>query len=1060
MACGTKWVTILLSVALLSGCGDDVAVTGFTADLDVIQTNSDGLTTDSNGSDTAAADLVATADATADAPADAVDSNSAADTTVCKTSTDCPASSSPCVVFSCSEIGQCLAQNVVGPCEDGNACTAGDSCAQGVCLAGAATACDDQNPCTSDSCDAKNGCAHAANAAPCDDANACTVGDACAAGVCEPGAAFVCQDGNPCTADSCNPANGCAYFPEDGAPCDDGDACTLGDTCLAKACVSGAVSNCDDANPCTVDSCDKTKGCVHDAASGPCSDGSACTVADQCASGGCAAGSALSCDDNNPCTLDGCEAIAGCTHLAASATCTDANACTGGESCADGNCKGGQPINCDDKNPCTTDSCDASTGCAHQDNQFACDDNNPCTQGDACGNGTCQSGTNTCACKIDADCGPPSANLCAGQLTCQTVSPGKTVCAIDAKTIVKCDTSADTACSAASCDPGDGQCKLSAVNGAKSCDDGNICSTGDACQDGSCVGTKMLACGDGNPCTDDSCDKIKGCVFVANVGACSDGNVCTVGDNCQAGACLPGAASSCDDNNVCTSDSCDPKQGCVPVPNSLPCSDGNVCTTGDTCNSGGCQSGAAAVCADGNPCTDDGCDPLKGCQFANNTVSCTDSNVCTSGDACKAGVCLPGAVSNCDDANACTLDSCDAQKGCQNKAVAVPCDDGTVCTLGDVCVAGSCKAGVSLSCDDNNACTDDTCDSALGCSHKVNTAPCNDNNACTGPDVCNLGQCKSNAIVCNDANLCTDDYCDSAKGCQTINNIAVCSDNNACTQADGCSAGKCLGVQVNCSDNNPCTADTCNIASGCSSVALANATPCGKSGICQAGVCSLGSDLNPALSCKAILAAVPGTKSGIYYLDPDGAAGPGLPFANYCDQENDGGGWTLLLKIDGNATTFGLASSQWFVPTGYKPDSTALDKDEAKMPSYGTVPFTQLRLGMDDGQFLNYMKVSYVGTSLYDVIKDGAFKATSAGRDAWKSLIVGSSLQLNCNQEGFNTLDCRIGIVNNQENDCLSPDSWLGFGCNTVTVGNWANGQWQPDNGGKNYATFGYVFAR
>lgn len=46
-------------------------------------------------------------------------------------------------------------------------------------------------------------------------------------------------------------------------------------------------------------------------------------------------------------------------------------------------------------------------------------------------------------------------------------------------------------------------------------------------------------------------------------------------------------------------------------------------------------------------------------------------------------------------------------------------------------------------------------------------------------------------------------------------------------------------------------------------------------------------------SCAALLASDPGTPSGLYIVDPDGANGaPG--FIVWCDMQSDGGGWTLV----------------------------------------------------------------------------------------------------------------------------------------------------------------------
>jgi hypothetical protein len=47
--------------------------------------------------------------------------------------------------------------------------------------------CSDGNLCTDDRCDSFTGCFNPNNSAPCDDANPCTVGDVCASGVCQAG---------------------------------------------------------------------------------------------------------------------------------------------------------------------------------------------------------------------------------------------------------------------------------------------------------------------------------------------------------------------------------------------------------------------------------------------------------------------------------------------------------------------------------------------------------------------------------------------------------------------------------------------------------------------------------------------------------------------------------------------------------------------------------------------------------------------------------------------------------------------------------------------------------
>jgi len=69
-----------------------------------------------------------------------------------------------------------------------------------------------------------------------------------------------------------------------GSACDDGNACTSGET-LSSSCVctGGSAVSCDDANPCTADSCDTATGCGHAAVA----DGTVCGSAMSCVAGAC-----------------------------------------------------------------------------------------------------------------------------------------------------------------------------------------------------------------------------------------------------------------------------------------------------------------------------------------------------------------------------------------------------------------------------------------------------------------------------------------------------------------------------------------------------------------------------------------------------------------------------------------------------------------------------------------------------------------------------------------------------------------------------------------------------
>ena len=86
---------------------------------------------------------------------------------------------------------------------------------------------DTDNDTVGDVCDACLG-------APCDDGNACTIDDHCWFAVCV-GIPNVCDDFNPCTDDSCNPNTGCVYTNSTAA-CDDDDPTTCGDLCASGIC--------------------------------------------------------------------------------------------------------------------------------------------------------------------------------------------------------------------------------------------------------------------------------------------------------------------------------------------------------------------------------------------------------------------------------------------------------------------------------------------------------------------------------------------------------------------------------------------------------------------------------------------------------------------------------------------------------------------------------------------------------------------------------------------------------------------------------------------------------
>ena len=418
--------------------------------------------------------------------------------------------------------------------------------------------CDDGNPCTQDKCDGKGGCVNLAqDGTPCDaDASVCTVGDSCVAGTCKPGKPKNCDDQNPCTQDLCEPTTGCAQTNDDGAPCSDDNPCTIGDTCKSAGCVPGKPKACVGGDACTLAKCNQADGsCAYSNAGNgtPCDDGLLCTQSDSCATGLCV-GLPVGCTDDNACTLDACDPKSGCTFkpLAAGA-CSDGSACTSADACASGGCVG-QAVSCDDKNPCTSDSCDPVGGCVHGNASGVCDDGDACTSSDTCSAGVCVGGGNVCPCKVEADC-PDDGDVCNGTSVCDT-SAVPYGCKIKVGSVVTCN---GDACNTATCDAKTGACGLQPVTDGVGCDaDGSLCTTGDACAAGSCKSGPAVDCDDTNSCTADACVPAKGCVNTPlTASACdADGDLCTQNDACSAGICVPGKKVLCDDNDLCTNDAC------------------------------------------------------------------------------------------------------------------------------------------------------------------------------------------------------------------------------------------------------------------------------------------------------------------------------------------------------------------------------------------------------------------------------------------------------------------------------------------------------------------------
>ena len=249
--------------------------------------------------------------------------------------------------------------------------------------------CNDNDPCTNDVCDTdcsdgECGCVAVPNTDGCDDGVHCTINDTCAGGTCEgtpsnvpvgcacnttPDCAaifnsnrcagdYVCLAGicqiDALTAVDCTTHPGyykeaCAEMlcdPDDGeckvmgtpvgVVCDDGDLCTVNETCNVNMQCVGQPRVCDDNYWCNgTEHCDEL-------------------------TGDCVAVDVPTIDDNVDCTIDVCDGDAQeVHHFADHDYCDDHEFCNGVEQCnLIQDCVDGPDPNCNDFNPCTIDACD------------------------------------------------------------------------------------------------------------------------------------------------------------------------------------------------------------------------------------------------------------------------------------------------------------------------------------------------------------------------------------------------------------------------------------------------------------------------------------------------------------------------------------------------------------------------------------------------------------------------------------------------------------------------------------------------------------------------------
>jgi hypothetical protein len=436
---------------------------------------------------------------------------------------------------------------------------------------------------------------------------------------------------------------------------------------------------------------------------------------------------------------------------------------------------------CDDGNPCTSESCVAKH-CASSPAlpNSECDtDDDRCNGVGTCDGTVCKPKPGSAPNMDDGDpCTVPSCDPATGSVT----------------HLAKVKETDNTACSKAVCDPVTGAVTTEDVD----VDDGDAC-TVDACDLSAGPVHTPVQLGDKDPCTVDKCDKVAG-VTHEPIKDCL---------GCGSAETPEEADASCDDGDPCTRDFCAP----AAKASDRKCAkeivedgtniddDGTVCNGIDTCQGGKRVAGTSIDVDDNNKCTDDKCDDKTG------EVSHTPIGV--------------------DDGNKCTIDSCDPQGGALHTPVNA--DDGDGCTTNDRCDPNG--KGDGLTSDPIPNCT--SCKVTNDCT-KLNktcqTFQCDSNGQCKPVNLTSDGACSSQTTTCKSFG-CSAGSC---VGKNATNGTSCDNDTNKCNGDCVCSSGSpSTSPAKNPDDSKACTTDTCDPATGNpSNTPKPGCQPCTATGQC------------------------------------------------------------------------------------------------------------------------------------------------------------------------------------------------------------------------------------
>merc|ERR1711964_72246 len=197
----------------------------------------------------------------------------------------------------------------------------------------------------------------------------------------------------------------------------------------------------------------------------------------------------------------------------------------------------------------------------------------------------------------------------------------------------------------------------------------------------------------------------------------------------------------------------------------------------------------------------------------------------------------------------------------------------------------------------------------------------------------------------------------------------------------------------------------------------------------------------------------------------------------------DNRGWTLAMKFWGGSGTYLYENGVWEDSNERNGNAFqhGLRQEDFKGKAFYRVPVKYLRLGMkrngeSEGaiRWVNMRNEHSSGSwTLRDIFSHGHNNrdcGCGMNKGRWYSLTDNASLQHNCNRQGFNVRHqgarVRIGMIANQEGNCGSPDSRLGFGGRGSWCGQHNNNacgnecRCSCQHGDRSETRFGYIMVR